>query len=51
MRMESLLYGHKNLKDSNFKFRDYFTSVGIKPYKGFTNIVDILASKKDIEMI
>lgn len=37
-----------NLKDSDFKFRDYFTSVGIEPYKGFANIADILASKKDI---
>lgn len=38
---------HKNLHESNFKFYDYFSSVGIKEYEGLINIDEILSSKKN----
>lgn len=38
----------KNLNDGGFKFADYFMSVGISPYKGFTNIEEILSNKEYI---
>lgn len=38
---------HNLLHDSNFKFYDYFSSVGIQEYEGFTNIDEILASKEN----
>lgn len=37
---------HNVLHDSNFKFFDYFSSVGIKEYEGFTNIDEILFSEQ-----
>lgn len=37
---------HDILHNSNFKFYDYFSSVGIKEYEGFTNIDEILSSKQ-----
>lgn len=38
----------KNLNDGGFKFADYFMSVGITPYKGFTNIEEILSNTNNI---
>lgn len=37
---------HDILHNSNFKFYDYFSSVGIKEYEGLTNIDEILSSKQ-----
>lgn len=37
---------HIVLHDSNFKFFDYFSSVGIKEYVGFTDIDEILSSEQ-----
>lgn len=37
---------HEKLHGSNFKFYDYFSSVGIKEYEGFTNIDEILQSQQ-----
>lgn len=36
------------LEKDGFKFIDYFSSVGIAPYRGFNNIEDILASEDNI---
>lgn len=36
---------------NGFKFEDYFLSVGIKPYKGFSNLENILNSEKNTECI
>lgn len=38
---------HKKLHDSNFKFYDYFSSVGIKEYEGLENIDELLSSEKN----
>lgn len=38
---------HNALHDSNFKFYDYFSSVGIKEYEGLTNIDEILSSTQN----
>ncbi len=37
---------HNVLHDSNLKFYDYFSSVGIKEYEGLTNIDEILSSEQ-----
>lgn len=37
------------INSSEFKFYDYFSSVGINPYKGFENIDEILSSKENID--
>lgn len=34
---------HGYIDTDGFKFRDYYSSVGIEPYEGFTNIDEILA--------
>ena len=39
---------HKTLDGSNFKFYDYFSSVGINEYDGLKNIDEILLSEKNI---
>ena len=39
---------NKILEKEGFKFKDYFSSVGIVPYRGFNNIEDILASEDNI---
>lgn len=41
---------HDILHNSNFKFYDYFSSVGIKEYEGLTNIDEILSSNKVIHL-
>lgn len=38
---------HNILHNSNFKFYDYFSSVGIKEYEGLTNIDEILSSTQN----
>lgn len=38
---------HHTLHGSNFKFYDYFSSVGIKEYEGFDNINEILSSEQN----
>ncbi|MEF2621744.1 MAG: polysaccharide pyruvyl transferase family protein [Xylanibacter rarus] len=37
---------HNALHDSNLKFYDYFSSVGIKEYEGLTNIDEVLSSEQ-----
>lgn len=37
---------YKTLHNSNFKFYDYFSSVGIEEYEGYINIDEILSSEK-----
>lgn len=39
---------NKVLEKEGFKYKDYFSSVGIAPYRGFNNIEDILASEENI---
>lgn len=39
---------HNTLHESNFKFYDYFSSVGIKEYEGFINIDEILSSEQNL---
>lgn len=38
---------HNTLHDSNFKFYDYFSSVGIEEYEGLTNIDEFLSSPQN----
>lgn len=38
---------HNTLHDSNFKFYDYFSSVEIEEYEGFTNIDEILSTEQN----
>lgn len=39
------------LHDDDFKFYDYFTSVDIDNYKGFTNIDEILSSEQNYKLL
>lgn len=39
---------NKVLEKDGFKYKDYFSSVGITPYRGFNNIEYILASEENI---
>lgn len=49
MHMVFLLFGLKGfIKSSEFKFYDYFSTVGISQYKGFENIDEILFSESSI---
>ncbi len=38
---------HNDIDTDGFKFNDYFDSVGIKLYKGFTNFDDIIENYAD----
>lgn len=38
---------HNDIDTDGFKFNDYFDSVGIKLYKGFTNFDDIIENHAD----
>lgn len=40
---------HTKLHDSNFKFYDYFSSVGIKEYEALINIDEIISSEQSYE--
>ena len=40
--------GNEFIKSSEFKFYDYFSTVGISQYKGFENIDEILFSESSI---
>ena len=39
------------INSSDFKFYDYFSSVGITPYEGFKNIDEILSCTENIEKL
>lgn len=42
---------NKKLHNSNFKFFDYFSSVGIEEYEGFLNIDEILFSESSYNLL